>query len=110
MHDDRTALITGLLDMAAFLEANPEIPVSLSRVTIHAFPGNGSDAEMCSHVDKIAAYMGAEIDRDALAYGHYMTGLDFGPVRYEYTAILAAARARHDAEYTYRGCIKPNAI
>ncbi|GAA2375972.1 hypothetical protein [Nonomuraea africana] len=107
MRDDRTALITGLLDLAAFLEANPEVPVSLGTVTVHQFPTHGSDAEMCAQVDKVAAVLGTEIDPKDRPYGHYATGLDFGPVRYQFTAILAAARARRQADDSYRGCVDP---
>ncbi|MGW7478640.1 hypothetical protein ACWGH8_08670 [Nonomuraea muscovyensis] len=107
MPHDRTALITGLRALAAFLEANPEIPVTLPRVVLHQFPEHGTDADMRAQVDKVAALLGTEIDPHHSTYGHYSTRLDFGPVRYDYTAILAAARARHAADDSYRGSIDP---
>ncbi|WP_113705646.1 hypothetical protein [Nonomuraea lactucae] len=107
MHDDCSALITGLRALAAFLEANPEVPVFMPRTVLHQFPKHGSDAEMCAQVDKVAALLGTEIDSHLSPYGHYSTGLDFGPVRYDYTAILGAARARHATDDSYRGCIDP---
>ncbi|WP_113705346.1 hypothetical protein [Nonomuraea lactucae] len=108
MNDDRTDLITGLRKLADFLTAHPEIPVHLPHVTLNQFPARGSDAEMCAEVDKIAALLGAEISKPTNSYGHYSTGLSFGPVRYSFTAIPAAARARHDADDSYHGCIQPD--
>ncbi|MFG1685188.1 hypothetical protein ACGFNP_33855 [Nonomuraea sp. NPDC049269] len=108
MHDDRAALIAGLIALAGFLKAIPEVPVSPAPVTVRAFPDNGPDDQMRAEVDKVADLLGTEIDPAHLPHGHYMTGIDFGPVRYEFTAILAAARARHAAEDSYRGCITPN--
>ncbi|MGP3965104.1 hypothetical protein ACTWPT_55070 [Nonomuraea sp. 3N208] len=106
MQNERDALIAGLIALAGFLKANPEVPVSLAPVILRAFSANGPDHQMCAEVDKVAALLGTEIDPDHLPYGHYMTAIDFGPVRYEFIAILAAARARHAAEDSYRGCIK----
>ncbi|MER6583504.1 hypothetical protein [Nonomuraea sp. NPDC001023] len=106
MHD-RISLITGLRALAAFLESNLEIPVTHPRMVLHEFPKHGPDTAMCADVDKVAALLGTKIDPHHRPYGHYSTGLDFGPVRYEYTAILATARARHDADDSYRGCIDP---
>ncbi|NRQ36635.1 hypothetical protein HII36_33085 [Nonomuraea sp. NN258] len=107
MNDRRAALINGLLDLAAFLEAHPDVPVS-SSVTIHHFPDSDSDAEMCEEIDKIAARVGSEIDYEDSPYGHYATSVLFGPVEYRAVAVLAAARARHDAERSYLGCVKPD--
>ncbi|HEX4813142.1 MAG TPA: hypothetical protein VFV66_10375 [Nonomuraea sp.] len=106
MPNDRDALIAGLIALAGLLKANPKVPVPLAPVIIRAFPATGPDHEMRAEVDKVAALLGTEIDSRHLPYDHYMTALDFGPVRYEYTAILAAARARHAAEDSYRDCIK----
>ncbi|MEV4073012.1 hypothetical protein [Nonomuraea fuscirosea] len=106
-YDHRTALINGLLDLAAFLEAHPDVPVS-SSVTVHHFPCQASDADQCAEIDQIAALVGSQIDFEDSPYGHYATSCLFGPVEYRAVAILAAARARHDAETSYRGCIQPD--
>ncbi|MFG1711201.1 hypothetical protein ACFLIM_49430 [Nonomuraea sp. M3C6] len=106
MHNERDALIAGLIALAGFLKANPEVPVSMGPVAVRAFPEHGPDHQMRAEVDKVAALLGTEIDPDHLPHGHYMTGIDFGPVRYEFTAILAAARARHAAVDSYRDCIQ----
>ncbi len=41
--------------------------------------------------------LGSEIDPEHLRFHHYCTGIAFGPVRFESTAILSPARARHDS-------------
>ncbi|MEU0568568.1 hypothetical protein ABZ297_24740 [Nonomuraea sp. NPDC005983] len=108
MHHERDALIAGLIALAGFLKAKPQVPASTAPVIIRAFPANGPDQQMRAEVDKIAALLGTEINPDHLPHGHYMTAIAFGQVRYEFTAILAAARARYAAEDSYRGCITPD--
>jgi hypothetical protein len=110
MNDHRTALITGLRDMADFLHDNPNIPVARSDVGVLHFPARAQDAEMCAHVDHIAALLGTEIDQDDAAYGHYSTGVRFGPVEYGAVAVLAECRARHEALISYEGCVVPEGI
>jgi hypothetical protein len=106
-HDHRTALINGLIDLAAFLEAHPDVPVPFS-ATVHHFPRQSSDPELRDEIDQIAALVGSEIDYEDSPYGHYATSRMFGPVEYRAVAVLAAARARHDAEASYHGCIQPD--
>ncbi|MGW2152264.1 hypothetical protein [Nonomuraea sp. NPDC001699] len=106
-NDRRIALINGLVDLAAFLEAQPDVPVS-SSVTVHHFTDQASDADQRAEIDQIAALVGSDIDYEDSPYGHYATSRLFGPVEYRAVAILAAARARHAAEASYRGCIQPD--
>ncbi|MDP4507603.1 hypothetical protein [Nonomuraea turcica] len=103
----RTDLINGLLDLAAFLEAHPEVPVS-SHAVVHHFPEYDSDADMRAEIDQIAAHVGSRIDFEDSPYGHYATTVCFGPVEYRAVAVLTAARARHAAEQSYTGCIEPD--
>ncbi|MGI5286565.1 hypothetical protein ACQEVF_24950 [Nonomuraea polychroma] len=103
----RTDLINGLLDLAAFLEAHPEVPVS-SHVVVHHFPEYDSDADMRAEIDQIAAHVGSRIDFEDSPYGHYATTVCFGPVEYRAVAVLNAARLRHAAERSYWGCIEPD--
>ena len=79
----RARLIAGLVDLAVFLEANPDVPAP--RYTdMLVFPSGGADADRCAEIDVIAARIGAEA-RDE--YGHYVTGRQFGPVHYRAVAI-----------------------
>lgn len=107
MRDHRRALINGLLNLAIFLEAHPDVPVS-SSVTLHHFPNHDTDEDLRAEIDQIAARVGSRIDFEDSPYGHYATSVHFGPVEYRAVAILSAARARHDAESSYRGCIEPD--
>ncbi|WP_436758296.1 hypothetical protein [Streptosporangium sp. V21-05] len=105
--DKRTAMITGLRDLATFLEANPELPIP-HEVSALCFPARGTDAEMTAEVDRIATLLGTEVDAEDASYSHYRTGINFGPVRYGALAVLAHRRARYDAETSYIGCVEPN--
>lgn len=101
--DSRAALVKGLLDLAAFLEATPGVPVP-SFLMVHHF-ARGTDAEMCAEIDGIAELLGTDVDPGDLDHDHYRTGLTFGPVEYTAVAILARAQARHDANQSYAGCV-----
>ncbi|GGK62765.1 hypothetical protein Ppa06_20940 [Planomonospora parontospora subsp. parontospora] len=104
----RAAFITGLRDLADFIETNPGVPVPRQSTAITYFPEQATDAEMCAEVDRIAGLCGSRIDPAPLPYGHYMITLPFGPLRYEIAAILADARARYGALSSYHGCVTPD--
>ncbi|MFD1120837.1 hypothetical protein [Sphaerisporangium aureirubrum] len=106
--DHHTAFIAGLRQLATFLEANPEVPVPRHSTSIAYFPERTADAEMCAEIDRITALCGSKIDPGSLTHDHYGTTLCFGPIRYEAFAVLANARARHDAFVSYQGCITPD--
>ncbi|GAA3143320.1 hypothetical protein GCM10010466_37880 [Planomonospora alba] len=104
----RAAFITGLRDLADFIEAHPGIPVPRQSTPITYFPKQTTDAEMRAEIDRIADLCGAQIDSEPLPYGHYMITLPFGPLRYEIAAILADARARYDALSSYHDSVSPD--
>ncbi|MEW9549697.1 hypothetical protein [Nonomuraea sp. NPDC050783] len=108
-NDHRTAFINGLLALAAFLEAHPDLPVPPS-ATVHHFPGQAGDAAQRAEIDHIAALLGSDIDHEDSPYDHYATSCRFGPIEYRAVAVLAAARARYDAETSYRGCVQPDPV
>ncbi|GAA3519026.1 hypothetical protein FHR32_005601 [Streptosporangium album] len=104
----RAALIKGLHDLAAFLEANPEIPVP-DFSGLHYF-ARGTDTEIRAEIDTIAALLGTETDADDPDHGHYRAVVTFGPVEYTAVGIPAASRARHVADTSYAGCIDPDPV
>ncbi|MET8047781.1 hypothetical protein ABZU75_09250 [Streptosporangium sp. NPDC005286] len=104
----RAALIKGLLDLAAFLEANPEVPAP-SFPKLHHFAA-GTDDEIRAEIDTIAHLLGTQIDPGDIGYGHYRTNRAFGPVEYTAVGILARAKARHEADSSYAGCVDPAPI
>ncbi|MEW9554075.1 hypothetical protein [Nonomuraea sp. NPDC050783] len=105
-NNDRDAVIAGLVALAGLFKANPQVPVPLASVIIRAFAANGTDDEMRAEVDRVAALLGTALDSHHLPYDHYLTAIEFGPVRYEFIAILAAARARHAAADSYRDSVQ----
>ncbi|WP_424536810.1 hypothetical protein ACOZ38_44425 [Sphaerisporangium viridialbum] len=85
----RTAFIAGLRDLAAFIEANPAIPVPTDPAIITYYPAQATDAALRAEVDRIATLFGTHVDRRVLPHGLYATARRFGPVHYEATAILS---------------------
>lgn len=106
MTKDRNAIITGLRDLADFLDARPDIPIT-GCVPLYHFAARGTDADQRAEIEQIAALLGTPIEAQT-PYGHYVTTISFGPIQYRAVAITAAARARHDADDSYRGCIQPD--
>jgi hypothetical protein len=106
---DRLALANSLRDLADFIDTNPDIPVPCGPVSVH-YISLGSDEEIRADIDRIAAYLGTSIDPADLAAGHYATSISFGKVTYRAVGILAHARAQHEANLSYHGCIAPDPV
>jgi hypothetical protein len=95
---DRAAYIDGLLSLACFLEAHPDVPVPPAyggAVKLMVFPDGATDDEQRAGVDAVAAVLGVPAD-EPNGSGHYCAGLAFGPVMYEACAIPRAARSRRE--------------
>jgi hypothetical protein len=83
---ERQALISGLRELADFLEANPEIPAP-KNADVLVFPLHAaSEAEQLSEIDVIASLIGSGTETSA-TYHHYTTSRRFGPVEYRAVAI-----------------------
>lgn len=107
--EHRAAVIAGLRALADFLTANPAVPLPINPITVAYFPRRAADAQMCAEIDRIASLLGAPVDSTHLdEWGQYMTGLEFGPIHYEAIAVLADARARHEALVSYTDCVIPD--
>jgi hypothetical protein len=80
----RAELITGLLDLAVFLESHPDVPAP-HWADLLVFPADGTDDEKRAEIDAIATRIGAKaVDGQS---GHYSASRDFGPVQYRAVAI-----------------------
>ena len=90
--EERPRLISGLRDLAEFLDKNPGVPAP-PRTDVLVFPPVGSDAQMFAEIDMIAAQIGATASDVGSPAGHYSAYRDFGPVQYCAVAILHSARA-----------------
>jgi hypothetical protein len=92
----RREFIYCLRQLAAFLDANPAVPVPRHGTTI-LLHDTGSDAEKLAAVDRIAALLAVTPSRG----GHYTATRRFGPIGYEAVAIPAAVWAEDDARRSY---------
>ena len=84
---ERQALISGLRELAGFLEGNPDVPAP-AYTDLLVFPPGTSDDEKRREVDVIASLIGSGTETSA-AYHHYTTSRRFGPVEYRAVAIPA---------------------
>jgi hypothetical protein len=80
----RKRLITGLVDLAIFLESNPDVPAP-QWADVYVFPPEGAEGEKRAEIDAIAARIGVRVRESDT--GHYSVSLAFGPVRYRAVAI-----------------------
>ena len=84
---ERQALISGLRELADFLESNPDVPAPACTDML-VFPPFASDAEKRREIDVIASRIGSAA-RTYSSYRHYQTSRRFGPVQYRAVAIPA---------------------
>jgi hypothetical protein len=98
--DERNGLISGLRDLADFLEGMPEVPVPRF-ADVLVFPPVSTDKEMKEEVDRIAALIDTRVSDQIGDDGHYTASRKFGPVQYEAVGIPASWRARRAAQMSY---------
>jgi hypothetical protein len=84
---ERQALISGLRELAGFLESNPDVPAPVY-ADLLVFPSSASGDERRREVDVIASLIGSGT-RTYSAHRHYATSRWFGPVEYRAVAIPA---------------------
>lgn len=87
--EERRNLISGLRELADFLERNPEVPAP-RWADLMVFPPASTDQEMKAEIDTIAALIGAAINDDTADDGHYTTAREFGTVQYRAIGIPRA--------------------
>jgi hypothetical protein len=80
---ERTALISGLRELADYLESSPEVPAPRYPI-IYTFPSGGW-AEMRAGIDAAAALLG--VTARLTGSGLYVASRSFGPVDYRAVAI-----------------------
>ena len=84
---ERQALISGLRELAGFLESNPDVPAP-AYTDILVFPPCASDDGKRREVDVIASLIGSGTETFS-SRRHYRTSRRFGPVEYRAVAIPA---------------------
>ena len=81
---ERAALISGLRNLADYLESTPEVPAPIYSDVL-TFPPHGDWSEMRAEIDAIAARLGVTACE---TWGsHYVASRHFGPVEYRAVAI-----------------------
>jgi hypothetical protein len=102
----RPDVIRGLRELAVLLESCPELPAPYA-LDVLVFPPDGTDADICAEVDRIAALLGVAVQDATAQRAHYTASKSFGPVNYRAVAIPSRVRAYHDARNSYAGNVMP---
>jgi hypothetical protein len=103
----RQAFITGLRDLADYLDRHPAVPVPRYGTEIHLCASSADDGG-CAQVNQFARQLGVAAPQRISSSGHYEAVRSFGPVGYRMLAISDAAMARHHAADSYYGCVTPD--
>lgn len=103
----RYEFITGLRQLADYLDAHPELPVPLygHDVTIHVDALETGGREQ---VNQIADLIGLGVDLASTDTHYYTERRTFGPVAYCAVSISDESMARYEAMTTYANCVVPD--
>jgi hypothetical protein len=103
----REQFITGLRELADYLEAHPAVPVPVygTDITVGADPTEDGGRGQVAH---IAAMLGATITDDTRQGGHFTATRMFGPIGYTVVSIPATVMAAHYAHDSYYGYVTPD--
>jgi hypothetical protein len=103
----RAKVIDGLVELAAYLEANPDVPVCPFGWEVNVYTRVDNDAASRAEVDRIAAILGTKVEDDTGRDGHYRVERSFGLITYGAVHIPARSKAAFDALWSYRDCVTP---
>jgi hypothetical protein len=103
----RQAFITGLRDLADYLDQHPAVPVPKYGTEVHLCAASTDDGG-CTQVAQFARQLSIAVPTAVSASGHYEAARAFGPVGYRMIAISDFAMARHHAADSYYGCVTPD--
>ena len=103
----RQTFITGLRELAAYLEGHPSVPVPTMGASISLYAADTEDGGR-GQVAHIAALLGATIADDTRRGGHLTATRMFGPVGYTVISIPATVMAAHHARDSYYHAITPD--
>ncbi len=105
--DARQAVITGLRDLADYLDRHPAVPVPAYGTEILLCASSADDGG-CAQVNQFARHTAATVEDDLARSGHYEAVRSFGPVGYRIIAISDARMALHHAHSSYWGSVTPD--
>jgi hypothetical protein len=103
----RQAFITGLRDLADYLDQHPAVPVPTYGTEVY-LSASSTDDGGCAQVSQFARQLGITPPKTISYSGHYEAARSFGPVGYRMIAISEQAMARHRAADSYYGCVIPD--
>ena len=105
--DARRAFITGLRDLADYLDRHPAVAIPEHGTEILLSAASADDGG-CAQVDRFARQLGVPVENSLAHSGHYRAARSFGPVGYRIVAISDHAMARHYAYSSYSGAVTPD--
>ncbi|OLT14167.1 hypothetical protein BJF79_03125 [Actinomadura sp. CNU-125] len=97
----RERVLQGLIDLAAFLEANPGVPVPAFGWTLNLPASEATDGRERAEIDRIADLLNVPISDDTPNGGHYVAQKHFGPITYQAFHVPARRMAQHNALWSY---------
>ena len=103
----RKTFITGLRDLADYLDQHPAVPVPAYGTEVY-LSARSTDDGGCAQVSQFARQLGITAPKTISYSGHYEAARQFGPVGYRMIAISEHAMARHRAADTYYGFVTPD--
>jgi hypothetical protein len=103
----RTQIITGLRQLADYLDANPDIPVNEYGWTLMTFARRDDDTAGRAEVDQVAKGLTVPVSDDT-GGGHYTAARTFGRITYEFIHVTQRSRAEHRALMSYADSVTPD--
>lgn len=104
----RDQIISGLRQLADYLDAHPAIPVAPYGWELLVGTYRTSDPDGIAEIDRIAANLGVTAQGDIADGDHYAAIRTFGPITYRAFHIPSASRAVHRAFMTYCNSVTPD--
>jgi len=103
----RTGFITGLRELADYLDSHPAVPVPSygTDITVGADPTEDGGR---GQVNYISAMLGVPVTDDTRQGGHLTATRMFGPIGYTVVSIPGTVMAAHHARDSYYHCITPD--
>ena len=104
----RQEFITGLRQLADYLDAHPAIPTAPYDWELIVSTHRANDLDGIAEIDRIAVFLGMPVEDELADGGHYCAVKAFGPITYRACHIPARHRAAHRALMTYSKSVTPD--
>lgn len=101
----RTQVISGLRQLADFLEAHPSVPVATYGYTLHQFTDRHREDARLAQVNAIADLLGVPVTDETDRGGHLYASRTFGRITYEVCHVPQRNREDFRARSSYENNI-----